>query len=165
MNEQIEHIRAFLHRIGIELEQAELPDDTFLPGVRIQGARLDYDPRKLAWPGDLLHEAGHIAVTPGDLRSDLVANVNQSPGYGEHFNGEIEAIAWSYAACLHIGMDVRDLFHADGYKGQAAALLNNFTIGVYIGLHGLQQAKLAVAPQQAQAGQAAYPDMLRWVRE
>ena len=161
----IEPICDFLRHIGLEVRETELPDDTFLPGIRIQGACLEMDPGKLAYPCDLLHEAGHIAVTPAALRASLMPNVNQSPGFGEHHNGEVEAIAWSYAACLHLGIDPRHLFHADGYKGHADALLNNFSFGAYIGTQGLQEAGLALHAQRArELGKPAYPAMLRWLR-
>jgi hypothetical protein len=30
---------------------------------------------------------------------------------------EMAAIAWSYAACVHLGLEPTVVFHSDGYKG------------------------------------------------
>ena len=57
----------FLNSIGIEATQGSVSASSFLPGVRIESGRLIYDPA-MPWPGDLLHEAGHIATAPGFLR-------------------------------------------------------------------------------------------------
>jgi hypothetical protein len=53
---------------------------------------LCYDPAQLQHPGDLLHEAGHLAVkSPSDRR---LAGVNLGSDPAE----EMMAIGWSYAA-------------------------------------------------------------------
>lgn len=53
---------SFLKEIGIDVIEKEL-DDTFLPGLSLgpNCIYIDYD--KLLYPGDILHEAGHLAVT------------------------------------------------------------------------------------------------------
>jgi hypothetical protein len=105
-------IAGFLTAIGLEITPAVLSDDTFLPGLTIDRGTLLIDESKLAYPGDLLHEAGHIAVTAPDKRGQLGKNAGYDAGH------EMAAIAWSYAAALHIGIDLTIVFHPDGYRGQ-----------------------------------------------
>src|SRR5687768_15343073 len=54
-------IAQFLTGIGIEVVPAELDDDCLLPGIQVDRGRLLVDESRLAFPGDLLHEAGHLA--------------------------------------------------------------------------------------------------------
>ena len=75
----LERILAFLHAIGIEVREAPVSGDAFLPGVRIEDGALVVDRATLRWPGDLLHEAGHIAVTPAALRPALPGVLDTLP--------------------------------------------------------------------------------------
>ena len=50
-------IAAFLNEIGVPVNPGEVPDDTFLPGILVNGAGLIIDENKLKYPGDMLHEA------------------------------------------------------------------------------------------------------------
>lgn len=149
------HVRrliAFLRAIGIEVEAAELGDGTFLPGLTVDRGRLVYDEAKLLYPGDLLHEAGHIAVAP--------------PGT-EEFGGEheIAAILWSYAAALEVGIDPAVVFHDGGYRGKARGLLRTFGFGVYPGLPYLEAAGMAFGPARAaELAVEPFPHMVHWLR-
>ena len=55
-------IAAFLQGVGIETVACSLPDPCFLPGVEVDHGTLRIDEARLLYPGDLLHEAGHLAV-------------------------------------------------------------------------------------------------------
>lgn len=55
-------IVAFLEEIGIPVRRVAIEENTFLPGVMISQGTLLVDEEKLLYPGDLLHEGGHIAV-------------------------------------------------------------------------------------------------------
>lgn len=147
-------IVAFLRSIGILVEQATLPDDLFLPAMTIRDGVLLYDPDRLEWPGDLLHEAGHIAVTDPKLRP-TVSEFDSNGG------DEMAAIAWSYAAALAAGIDPRIVFHDHGYKGGGAWLAETFASGSYIGLPMLQYYGLAARPGD---DHPTYPAMKRWLR-
>ena len=48
------------------------------------------------------------------------------------------AIAWSYAASVHLQLDPSVVFHADGYRGGSQSLIENFTGGRYIAVPTLQ---------------------------
>jgi hypothetical protein len=163
MNETLRLIVGFLVSIGIPVRTGIVDEDSFLPAVRIEGGGLVYDPQRLRWPADLLHEAGHIAVTPPARRAALDGALEDAEA--APFGGEIEAIAWSWAAALHLGLAPEELFHADGYKGQSAGLLMSFSFGVCPGAFGLAQAGMTAVGEAARAaGLAAYPAMSSWLR-
>ena len=151
-------IIAFVRTIGLPVAIAEVDVEAFLPGIAIADGGLRIDPTRLAYPGDVLHEAGHLAVLPPQERRLCGACLPVDGGQ------EMGAIAWSYAAAVHLGLDAAVLFHSEGYKGDAAALRENFQQGHYIGVPYLQWLKLSWEPRQALArGVPAYPTMLRWL--
>ena len=157
-------IPAFLREIGIPVEAASLAHaETFLPGIRLERGALLVDDAKLAYPGDLLHEAGHVAMTPPELRSHLSGDV-EVPGL-DMTSLEVAAIAWSYAAAVALGLDAAAVFHAAGYRGHSPGLLATFRAGVYPGAHLLEEAGLTATGPRAEAlGVEPYPHMLRWLR-
>lgn len=156
-------IMAFLHEIGLAVTEAEVPADSFLPGLRIVQGGLRVDLERLRWPGDLLHEAGHLAVVPAALRGGMDDALAELPPVPH--GGEIEATVWAWAALLHLQLPSAVLFHDGGYHGHAAGLRTTFELGVYPGLPGLVAAGLTAPPGQAAAlGVAPYPHMLAWLR-
>jgi hypothetical protein len=156
-------IIAFLTRIGVPVSEETLPADTFLPGIALRAGGLAVDTEKLMWPGDLLHEAGHLAVLPAALRGD--AHDDQLNQEAEHA-GELEAMAWAYAAAVELSLPMTVLIHDGGYHGKARDLLQMYTYGVYPGLRGLCESGMAAAPGfTLDCGPVRYPQMLRWLRD
>jgi hypothetical protein len=157
-------IADFLIGIGILVEAADLPDDCFLPGIALDRGGLLVDEARLVHPGDLLHEAGHIAMAPAWARPSLSGAI-EVPGL-DTSNLEWAAIPWSYAAATAIGIDPAEVFHAGGYRGHSPGLLTNFAAGVPIGAHLLEDAEMtAIGPRAAALGVPPYPHMLRWLRD
>lgn len=154
----LDRILPFLAEIGIVVRERPLAAPTFLPGILIERGELVIDREKLAHPGDLLHEAGHIAVMPPSVRPQMNDGDLQS-GPGE----EMAAIAWSYAAAQRIGLDPAVVFHPAGYKNEAASLLENFAAGRYIGVPLLQWYGLTKEREDG-SGAPVYPRMSRWLR-
>jgi hypothetical protein len=111
------------------------------------------DESKLTYPGDLLHEAGHLAIAPPEVRRGMGGDVvvpDSDPGAVE-----VLATAWAYAAIVHLGLDAAVLFHEGGYRGRSAGLILTYTSGVYPGVHGLQQLGMTTTD---------YPRMEHWLR-
>ncbi len=161
--EALPPILDFLAAIGLPSRSRSLAGPTLLPGVTIDRGVLVHDPARLAWPGDLLHEAGHIAMTPGANRPGLSGALEDDPAVAHA--GEPEVTAWAFAAVTAIGLDPAILFHAGGYHGQSESLVRTYSLGVYPGLAGLVAAGMALTPAQAAAaGEPAYPAMRRWLR-
>ncbi len=160
---QLEQIVAFLNSIGVATRQGVVPGDAFLPGIRVTRGALVYDPPTLRWPGDLLHEAGHIATTPAALRGTLDGGI-ELPGDVGHAT-EAEVSAWAYAAACHLQLDPAVVFHGGGYQGAAPALVATFALGVYPGAPGLAAAGMThVGAAARAAGLSVYPRMVRWLR-
>ena len=150
-------IVVFLESIGIPVIEEPVDPESFLPGVTIRAGGLVIDPSRYFYPGDLLHEAGHIAVTDPELRAS--GTVSAEPG------DEMAAIAWSYAAAQAIGLDPRIVFHDDGYRGAGATLAEVFGAGSAPGAPMLQYYGMSAEPHQAERlGLAPYPQMSRWMR-
>jgi len=162
MDNTLTRIVDFLVSIGIPTAACELAGDTFLPAVCIQAGGLVYDPHRLRWPGDLLHEAGHIAVTPAELRAALNDALDDAAAAPEA--GEVEAIAWSWAALVHLGLAPEVLFHAEGYKGRSEQLKLTYSLGVFPGVAGLARCGMTASGPFAEPGVARYPAMQRWLR-
>lgn len=159
----IESIVSFLNEIGIVTRSGFVPSDSFLPGLRIVNGTLVYDPASLTWPGDLLHEAAHIAIAPEALRPNLNDGVELPPSVP--YTSEAEATAWAFAALRHLQLDTSVLFHAGGYRGASPALIRTFELGVYPGAFGLAQAGMThVGPEAIRQGLPVYPSMSRWLR-
>jgi hypothetical protein len=154
----------FVVGVGIRVSRTELDGDTFLPGIRVRAGGLDVDSPRLVYPGDILHEAGHLAVLPEPARSRFGDPGGESPTDMRRI--ELQAIAWSYAAALELGIDPAVVFHAGGYHGRSASLLGNFTLGVYVGLDDLARAGMVAPPREAaRLGVAPYPHMLKWLND
>jgi hypothetical protein len=155
----VAQIVAFVEGIGIPVVTETLDaTTTLLPGATVRHGALVFDPERLPWPGDLLHEAGHIAVTDPDARAARFEVIDDPAE-------EMCAIAWSYAAALAAGIDPAIVFHEAGYKGGAASILANFTEGRYFGVPMLQYWGMTAEPKNAEAlGIAPYPAMTRWLR-
>jgi hypothetical protein len=156
--DDVGRIVAFLRGVGISVCAETLVRDRFLPGLAIRDGGLIYDPERLAWPGDLLHEAGHLAVTDPALRPGL-CDPSDDPGE------EMAAIAWSWAAAMEIGLAPHILFHEGGYRGASAAFIDNFSNGRDVGVPWLAAWDMTTERHRARKeGGNPYPHMRRWLR-
>ncbi len=153
-----EVIVKFLREIGLRVEYETLARESFLPGIEVRHGGLVVDEQALRHPCDLLHEAGHLAVISPAKRLLL----NGSVDVDDAQRIEVAAIAWSYAAALHLGFGAGDLFHGDGYRGKGAALALSFSLGVYPGAALLASLGLTQAHAGGR-GSGGYPSMSRWL--
>ena len=152
----LDTIVAFLREIGLTVEERTIEHATILPGITVEQGHLVIDREKLLYPGDLLHEAGHLAVVPKAEREALGWNVGTSGGL------EMGAIGWSYAACLHIGLPPEVVFHPHGYKDSSHHLLQNFQKGQYLGAPILSWRGLA---NDLHGSEPHYPTMKKWLAD
>lgn len=155
---------SFLATIGIPVKEATLPEGSFLPGLSIEKGCIIVDRLRLKHPGDILHEAGHIAVVPASERSSLDAEIiaKRKDANVE----ELMAIAWSYAACVHLRLDPYLVFHEDGYRGGGAYIAEAFDNNQYFGVPVLQWVGMTMEKKNPDASdQPVYPAMLKWLRD
>jgi hypothetical protein len=148
----------WLRKIGLTVRLAPLSAETFLPGVTLEPGGLIVDPERLLYPGDLLHEAGHLAVMLPARRASTGSNV------GSDMGDEIAAQTWSYAAAVHLGVPPEIVFHPAGYRGAAGTLIQVYREG-NAGVPLLQWMGLTLDPVHAAAASTPpYPRMIRWLR-
>jgi hypothetical protein len=152
----------FLNSIGIPTTFRKIDAGCFLPGLLIEQGGIIIDMDALLYPGDILHEAGHIAVMPAAERPLLnqEAIVNSRDRDAE----EMMAIAWSYAACLHLDLDPYIVFHEEGYRGGGESIVESFNAGRFFGTASLQWCNMTVEPAYAKKGVTPYPHMSNWLR-
>jgi hypothetical protein len=152
-----QRLTAFVRGVGIDVRAAPLRHQTFLPGIDISHGAILVDEERLSHPGDILHEAGHLAVADPVERN--APALSPSPG------DELTTIAWSYAALRYLDLDPAVVFHAAGYKGGAQSIVENFTAGHYFGVPLLALYGMSLEPKRAaELGVAPFPTMLRWLR-
>ena len=144
-------IAAFLIGIGLEVRYESIEGPTVLPGITVDGGVLVVDRDRLTHVGDLLHEAGHLAVTPADDRTSLSIDVGDDGGH------EMGAIAWSYAAAQHLGLAPEVVFHEAGYRGEARSLVENFAQGRTVGV--------PILTWRGLTSTEAYPLMTTWLAD
>ncbi|HEX3468354.1 MAG TPA: hypothetical protein VHT05_09780 [Candidatus Elarobacter sp.] len=136
----------------------DVPGATFLPGLVIDGGTLVVDRERLLYPGDLLHESGHLAVMFPARRARANGNLEVTLG------DEICAIGWSYAAALAAGIDAAIVFHAGGYRGASNWFVESFAQGRNVGgVPMLQYLGLTYDDVRArERGVTPYPAMRAW---
>lgn len=179
--EHFDRIVDFLRNIGLPVEVGPFGPEGFLPGVTIRQGVMHVDPDHLHVSGDLLHEAGHMAIVPARLRSRLGTNLETSlcEAAGDDpdpqvqvalKHTEIAAVAWSYAALKALDLPPETIFFAGGYRldqqqrDRFLYLLetgNQFGIGhlATLGMTG----PCGVMALLYQNGLAPFPTMTRWL--
>ena len=166
MNEQqlTEKVLDFLASINIPVNyRAVAEEECFLPGLLIENGAIIIDSDKMKFPGDILHEAGHIAVVTEAERPDL--NGKDIGNRKDNAAEEMMAIAWSYAACVHLGIDPYFVFHENGYKGGGHSIADNFKEGKYFGVPMLEWTGMTGrSGGMGQASENPYPKMKKWLR-
>ena len=142
-------IGAFLGQVGIDLRIVPVSGTQFLPGIVLDDGAIVIDPSVPCHPGDLLHEAGHLAVVPAENRV-LMGAVDDNGG------DEMAAIAWSVAACRACGLDLDVLFHPAGYKGGSNNMIADWSSGQPYGV--------PLLAWYGMTSSEAFPAMTRWLR-
>lgn len=142
-------IADFLVDIGIEVRVAPISGIMFLPGLALEEGAIVIDPSIACYPGDIMHEAGHLAVVPAETRAAMGAVDNDG-------GDEMAAIAWSVAACRACDLALDVLFHPAGYKGAADNLIADWSAGQPFGVPLLVWYGMTSAQ--------TFPAMTRWLR-
>jgi hypothetical protein len=160
---EVRKVLQFLEEIGLDVIEKQI-EPSFLPGLELgpNCIYIDYD--KLLYPGDLLHEAGHLAVTTSEERK-LVGTCQISPDWPTQ-GDEIAAILWSYAAVHHLQLPLEFVFHPNGYKNASDWFISNFNKGNYMGLPLLEWMGLCLGNERAEKEQKSpFPVMQKWLRD
>jgi hypothetical protein len=159
MSGHFESVVAFIRSIGIGVREAAIQRKTLVPGIDIVLGTLVVDRGAMCQSADLLHEAAHIALTRRDQRSVLDGTICSSAAE------EISAIAWTWAAALHLGIAPHEVFHDKVISGNGPTLRENFAAGRYVGVPMLQYWGLTIEKRSPRHDDAVvYPGMIAWVR-
>ncbi|NOU52128.1 hypothetical protein HG263_16465 [Pseudoalteromonas sp. JBTF-M23] len=149
----------FLTEIELPFCLTSIEGKTFLPGLKLEKGVLNIDLERLLYPGDILHEAGHVAVCEPTERHLLSGDIYKSGRKEDWMHGEeMAAIAWSAAAITHIGLPMAVVFHPYGYKGRSAHYKDLFESGDGFGVPLL---KLWDMPDPVRG----YPYLTKWIRD
>jgi len=148
-------IAAFLRGIGLSVRAGTVAGPTALPGIDIVHGTLIVDARTMRYPGDLLHEAGHLAVVPAARRAAFHHDVGNDAGE------EMAAIAWSYAAAVHLGVHPAIVFHDGGYRRGSSSILSSFAGKQPIGVPLLGW--LGMTAPDSPGDTPPFPHMTSWL--
>lgn len=161
--ELTERFIEFVTGIGLPVTLKPITGDMLVPGISLENGGLIIDEAQLQYPGDILYAAGRLATMQPDLRPQMT---NVLPNDDLYLGNEMSTYPWMYAACLHLNVFPAIAFHAGGYQGRGAEMVESFDRGNYIALPLLQWIGLAYDAQKAhELNQPAYPQMVKWVRE
>ena len=154
----------FLEKINIPYHFDKITVETYVPGILIKSGGLVIDNELLKFPGDILHEAGSIALCPADVRPTLNTPIAAQLDF-DAATHSFMTLAWTYAAALDADTPLEVVFHKDGYHGQGESIANSFQSGQYIGLPMLQYLGMAYdAHNASQHNTNSFPAMVQWLR-
>lgn len=175
--------------LGLDVVIEDKPvTNSFAPGVWMEDSKIFVCPWA-AQVGDILHEAGHMAIIPSRFRSavrrgnvegpEFIAAVEAYTHSEECFEngpdhwlmkallqmGDCEAQAWSYAAAHHIGYPTRDAF-CFTYEGvpQERQPYGGEGEEVWHGLHLGRHFGINGMQAAGMTTVRGWPTMLRWVQ-
>lgn len=176
---ELEKIVSWLNSIGLKVIVGEPPEyvERFLPDVVVfNGEIYVTQETKIC---NLLHDAGHVAVTPAEFRSVLTGDLsleeneqsrlilenkyfNLVSGQDELFRlihgGEQAAIAWSYAAGFVNNLNADIIFPKDlADIENAFRMSHNNTLAAHPGIAELYHSGMIES-------KAAFPKMKRWLQ-
>jgi hypothetical protein len=149
----------FIRSLGIEVADGEMHRATLVPGIDIRHGRLVVEPKRMCKPADLLHEAAHVALRPIAERAALDGTLDGSAAE------EMAAIAWTWAAAMHLRIPPGEVFHEEVISGNGPTLLENFSEGRYVGVPMLQYWGMTRERSGPADGVEPYPHMIRWTRD
>ena len=151
-------IVAAIRAVGIPVRRGAVTGN-LLPGVMIDRGALVIDEGSLRFPGDVLHEAGHIAVLSPGERMQVAGTLPAEGGQ------EMAALAWSYAMAVAFAPPLEVVFH-DQFKAGGPWLRETFTAGHWLGAPLLQCWDMTRAPNSPPGFEhlPVFPAMARWLR-
>ncbi len=159
----IDKIIFFLEEVGLKVIFRDIDAECFLPGLLIEKGAVIIDHAKLKYPGDIVHEAAHLAVVPAAERATL--NGNEIGMRADKGAEEMMAIAWSYAVCHFLNIDPYFVFHESGYNGGGKNIADDFKEGRYVGVPMLEWVGMAAEKRKArELNISPYPAMICWLR-
>ncbi len=157
---QIQRVADVVEAIGLWVRPGPVPDGgTLLAGLRVERGGIIVDETKSPHPGDLLHEAAHLAVMPPQDRDTVCGTLPADGGL------EMAALAWSYAMAVRFELPLDMVFH-DAFTAGGPWLRELFGTGQSTGVPLLQlwdMCRLEDAPPGFEH-LPVFPEMAKWLR-
>lgn len=182
MNPNTQKVIDFLHReVGITCSIKEGVSG-FIEGVVIENGSLVASPD--CSPSALLHEAAHLAITPGNYRhlmngnlyrsmkviGDEIAALNLDPDHPLVRSyiqmSDPEATAWAWAAGMHLGLPEEEIILDSEYENTGADIRIALSMNAYVGINGLSHAGFcAKSKRMAEIkNEKCYPELNMWIQ-
>ena len=165
----------FLRDIGLNIDVVEaVPDGTFVPGVMLVAGALRIDGSST--PSEVLHEAGHLATMPTPFRHLLdgdiklcdpkieaeISRLRLPEGHplaaAVFTRNDGPAIAWSWAAGCHLGLEHDVIIRDSDYSGCGWVVRKELLELNHRGIAPLARVGMCGL------GEGGYPVMRRWVQ-
>lgn len=170
-------VLAFLTEIGIPW-RLEPGARGFLSKSRIEAGVLCIDPECTSQ--DLLHEAGHLALLPGEFRhlcSADLSRIQRAMFEGvKRWNpddplmrcmlqcSDPEATAWAWAAGQHIGLPNEAIVANEDYNNTGESMRAALSHRAYLGINGLQAAGMTTLRANPYRPHIpVYPQLTSWL--
>lgn len=156
----ISRIVDVIQEVGVQVRSGTVPDDAFLPGIRIDSGGLIVEEQKVAHAGDILHEAAHLALMTPDVREHHSGALPENPAE------EMACHAWCYAAAKTFDIPLEVVFH-DAYAAGGSTLREAFESGGTLGQPMLQFWMMTRLNDKDPFFDhlPTYPAMGRWLRD
>lgn len=177
----------FIQSIGLPIENVSeylAPESTFIPYVLIHEGGIKVCVDKV-FPGELLHESGHLAILPPQFRKlangSLSAAFSAASDYLEENPsglmsypedavaraciqcGEAEAQAWQYAAAKEFGMPNEWMFSDESLKSGADDVLFRLENNQHFGINGMRAAGWTELQRNPHTTIPVYPKLAFWL--
>ncbi|WDD90245.1 hypothetical protein Bsp3421_000066 (plasmid) [Burkholderia sp. FERM BP-3421] len=171
-------VMRFLNEVGIPVRY-EVGATGFVDGCRIDHGTLAVDPACRV--SSVLHEGGHLAITPGCFRTLMDGNLfagqremlrilDEAELHPDHplYRAVIqcsdpEATAWAWAAGIKLGLPGDEIIRDDEYDGEGEDIRLSLKAAAYFGVHGLAHAGFCELRERN--GIAPWPHMKFWTQE
>ncbi|MBU2767240.1 hypothetical protein HAP94_13925 [Acidithiobacillus ferrivorans] len=150
----------------------------FLPHVCIDQGTIQATREVLL--GDLLHEAGHLAVMPARFRPLMSGNLYRSlreisaqledaapdnPDLLGFINADDQAAtAWSWAVGIHLGMDPLCIIESAAFGGEGDDIRLLLSVNQHYGIHALQASEFCAVRKISAAGRPVFPHLAFWLK-
>lgn len=171
----VARVLGFLKGIGIPCRYGNV-GRSFINNVFIKDGGLVINSKSVV--ADILHEAGHIAIIPSNLRhhakGDLealeleVSKALDAITYDQWANddpaakallqlSDTEATAWAWAAGKHLDIPEPLIIEDEHYDGNGASMRIMLGVGQYLGINGMVASRMLSKISD-------YPILQRWTQ-
>jgi len=171
---EFEQLLKFLTEIELPVQISSHRPQTFIPGVWIENSQVFCNPDLVECLGDIAHESAHLAITPSEFRRywlpsefalgralttvpPLLPSGQENPLFSKLINGDEQAaIAWSYAAAVKCGINVKDMHLKKHFDGEWENLTFSLQIKCHAGVNNLHHIGMTT--------KTLFPELLKWIQ-